>query len=46
MSQILYAIRKGWLDPNETVTIKSLVEANVIHRPKYGLKLLARVESV
>ena len=43
MGRVVYGIRKGWLDPNELITIKSLVDAGLIDRPKFGLKLLTRV---
>lgn len=43
ISQVTYAIAKGWIDPNELITIKTLVDAGVVKKPKFGLKLLARV---
>ena len=45
LGRVIYGIRKGWLDPAQPVTIKALVEAGLVQRPRFGLKLLSRVES-
>jgi hypothetical protein len=42
---VLYGIERNWLNPNETITIKALVDAGLIQKPRYGLKLLSRVSS-
>jgi ribosomal protein L18E len=43
IGKVAYFIKKGWLDPQETITIKKLYDAGIIRKPKWGLKLLAGV---
>lgn len=42
ISQIIYCINKGKIDPNKKITIRDIFEAGAVSKVKYGLKLLGR----
>jgi large subunit ribosomal protein L15 len=42
MSQILYAIFQGRIDPKQPITIKAMRDARLFKTAKYGVKVLAR----
>lgn len=43
LEKIDYYIRRGVLDPKKTITIKALVDAGIVKKVKFGVKILARV---
>lgn len=44
LGKIAYAIERGWIDPNEPITIRLLIETGLIRRCKHGVKLLGKVK--
>ena len=40
--KISYHIEKGDIDPTKVITMKTMVEAGVLPKVKYGVKLLGR----
>ena len=42
LGKIAYFIQKGVLDPTETITMKTLVEAGICTKIKHGVKLLGQ----
>lgn len=40
---LIYYIKLGVLDPTQPITIKTLLEAGIVKKVKYGVKVLARV---
>ncbi len=42
ISQLIYYINKGKIDPNKKITIRDMFEAGAVSKVKYGLKLLGR----
>lgn len=42
LGSVLYSIEKGWLNPNELITIRALKEVGLVKSPKFGVKLLSR----
>ncbi len=42
ISQILNAIKRGAIDPEQVITIKVMKDAGIFKRVKYGVKLLSR----
>ena len=42
LGRIAYFIQKGFLDPAQTITMRSLVESGVCSKIKDGIKLLGK----
>ena len=43
LQTIDYYVKLGILDPAETITVKTLVDAGIVKKCRFGVKILARV---
>jgi len=43
LEKIDYFVKLGVLNPNETITIKTLVDLGLVKKVKFGVKILGRV---